>query len=291
MNTPADKSPLILTTEERPRRIAARKAAANDDTVSPKRRMRLYVIGFYLVLFGIWQAVISLHWAPDYLFPSPYQVFKRLYELVTEGFMLPSIQATLFRMGIGFSIAGAIGLTIGLFMGMSAIAHACMKSLFLGLQTLPTAAWAPLSLLIFGLKDQGIYFVIVMSAAPAIAIATADGILNIPPIYLRAARTLGTPGVMMPFRIIIPAALPAIVTGIKLGWTLGWHGAVSAELIKSVVGLGFLLNMGRELNDAAQVFAIMIVTILFGLLLDRFLFGIFEHRIRKRWGLTKEVAA
>src|SRR3954471_20849491 len=290
MNTPADKSSLILTSEERPRPIAARRAAANAEPRSSKRRMRFYVVGFYLLLFGTWQAVISLHWAPDYMFPSPYQVFKRLYELVTEGFLLPSMQATLVRMGIGFSIAAAIGLTIGLLMGMNAIAHACMKSLFLGLQTLPTAAWAPLSLLIFGLKDQGIYFVIVMSAAPAIATATADGILNIPPIYLRAARTLGTPGIMMPFRIIIPAALPAIVTGIKLGWTLGWHGAVSAELIKSVVGLGFLLNMGRELNDAAQVFAIMIVTILFGLLLDRFLFGIVEYRIRRRWGLTKEAA-
>jgi NitT/TauT family transport system permease protein len=141
------------------------------------------------------------------------------------------------------------------------------------------------------LDEKGIYFVVVMSSAPAMAIATSDGILNIPPIFLRAARTLGTPAVMMPFRIIFPAALPAIVTGIKLGWTLGWHGAVSAELIKSVVGLGFLMNAGRELNDAAQVFAIMIVTIVFGLLLDRFLFGIVEHRIRKRWGLTKEAAA
>ena len=285
-----DRSPAILDADGRARRYSWQKSATAPPP-QPKWRMRYYVTGFYLLLFGMWQVVISLHWAPDYLFPSPYQVFKRLYELITEGFMLPSIQATLVRMGIGFSIAAAIGLAIGLFMGINAIAHACMKSLFLGLQTLPTAAWAPLSLLIFGLKDQGIYFVIVMSAAPAIAIATADGILNIPPIYLRAARTLGTPGIMMPFRIIIPAALPAIVTGIKLGWTLGWHGAVSAELIKSVVGLGFLLNMGRELNDAAQVFAIMIVTILFGLLLDRFLFGIFEHRIRKRWGLTKEVAA
>lgn len=291
MNTPADNSRVTVAAEQRSTRISAGRAAAQSAAAAPKRRMRFYVIGFYLLLFATWQTVISLHWAPDYLFPSPAQVFKRLYELVTEGFMLPSIQATLYRMAIGFSIAAAIGLVLGLGMGMSAIAHACLKSLFLGLQTLPTAAWAPLSLLIFGLKDTGIYFVIVMSAAPAIAIATADGILNIPPIYLRAARTLGTPAAMMPFRIIVPAALPAIVTGIKLGWTLGWHGAVSAELIKSVVGLGFLLNAGRELNDAAQVFAIMIVTILFGLLLDRFLFGIFEHRIRKRWGLTKETVA
>jgi NitT/TauT family transport system permease protein len=291
MNTQADKSGITVAAEQRSTRISAGRAAAQTAAAAPKRRMRFYVVTFYLLLFAIWQTVISLHWAPDYLFPSPAQVFKRLYELVTEGFMWPSIKATLYRMAIGYSIAAAIGLVLGLVMGMSTIAHACLKSLFLGLQTLPTAAWAPLSLLIFGLKDTGIYFVIVMSAAPAIAIATADGILNIPPIYLRAARTLGTPAAMMPFRIIVPAALPAIVTGIKLGWTLGWHGAVSAELIKSVVGLGFLLNAGRELNDAAQVFAIMIVTILFGLLLDRFLFGIFENRIRRRWGLSKEAVA
>jgi len=91
----------------------------------------------------------------------------------------------------------------------------------------------------------------------------------------------------MPYRIIMPAALPGIVTGIKLGWTLGWHGAVSAELIKSSVGLGYLLYMGRELNDASQVLGIMVLTILFGLLLDRFLFGLVEKRIRIRRGLEQ----
>ena len=144
----------------------------------------------------------------------------------------------------------------------------------------------PISLLIFGLSDTGIYFVIIMSSVAAIAIATSDGILQIPRIYLRAASTLGTPRYAMPARVIVPAALPSVVTGIKLGWTLGWHGAVSAELIKSTVGLGFLLYMGRELNDAAQVLGIMLITILFGLLLDRFLFGLIEQRIRKRWGLV-----
>ena len=91
----------------------------------------------------------------------------------------------------------------------------------------------------------------------------------------------------MPLTVILPAALPRIVTGIKLGWTLGWHGAVSAELIKSSVGLGYLLYMGRELNDAPQVIGIMLVTILTGLLLDRFVFGSVERRIRRRWGLEK----
>jgi NitT/TauT family transport system permease protein len=251
----------------------------------PARSTTLYVAAFYLALFGAWQLLFSLGIVGQYLFPSPAHVAERLWELGSDGMLWPSIRATLLRMALGFSISAALGLVIGLFMGMSPIVNSCLRSLFLGLQTLPTAAWVPISLLLFGLKESGIYFVIIMSSVAAIAIATSAGILNIPPAYLRAARTLGTPAYAMPHRVIIPAALPSIVTGIKLGWTLGWHGAVSAELIKSSVGLGYLLYMGRELNDASQVIGIMLLTILFGLALDRFLFGRIEKGIRVRWGL------
>ena len=252
------------------------------------KRIGPYVLLFYLLIFAVWQGLFSTGWIHDYLFPSPLQVGQRLWELASDNYLLPSVKATLLRMVVGFSIAGVIGLLIGLVMGMNTIVNSCLKSLFLGLQTLPTAAWVPISLLLFGLSVRGIYFVIIMSSAPAVAIATSGGILHIPPLYLRAARTLGTRWYAMPLRVILPAALPATITGLKLGWTLGWHGGVSAELIKSTVGLGFLLNMGRELNDAAQVIGIMVVTILFGLLLDRFLFGIIEQRIRRKWGLEKE---
>jgi NitT/TauT family transport system permease protein len=252
------------------------------------KRATIYLLLFYILIFAAWQILFSAGLIPDYLFPSPVQVAKRLWELGADGYLIPSIAATLKRMAIAFSIAVAIGLGIGLMMGISSIINHCLKSLFLGLQTLPTAAWVPISLLIYGLSVHGIYFVIIMSSVPAIAIATSSGILHIPPLYLRAARTLGTRWYAMPTRVILPAALPAIMTGLKLGWTLGWHGGVSAELIKSSVGLGFLLYMGRELNDSSQVIGIMVVTILFGLLLDRFLFGVIEKRIRIRWGLEKE---
>lgn len=247
--------------------------------------LNLVILAFYLALAAVWQLVSSLGIVHDYLFPSPAHVARRLWELGADGMLWPSIRATLWRMALGFSISAAIGLSIGLLMGVNRVINGCLRSLFLGLQTLPTAAWVPIALLLFGLSDRGIYFVIVMSSVAAVAIATSSGILNIPPLYLRAARTLGTPAYAMPYRVIIPAALPSIVTGIKLGWTLGWHGVVSAELIKSSVGLGYLLYMGRELNDASQVLAIMLLTILFGLALDRFLFGRIEKRIRARWGL------
>lgn len=252
------------------------------------RKTTIYVPLFYVLIFAAWQALFNAGVIPDYLFPSPLQVGERLWELGEDGYLLPSVEATLKRMAAGFSIAAVMGLNIGLLMGVTPLINSCLKSLFLGLQTLPTAAWVPISLLIFGLSDHGIYFVIIMSSAPAIAIATSNGILHIPPIYIQAAQTLGTRWYGMPGRVILPAALPTIITGLKLGWTLGWHGGVSAELIKSSVGLGFLLYMGRELNDAAQVIGIMVVTIMFGLLLDRFFFGVIEHRIRVRWGVEKK---
>ncbi len=250
-------------------------------------RIKYFVVGFYALLLITWQALFSLQLIPDYLFPSPLQVAQRMWELAKENYLWPSIKATFQRMAIGFAIAASSGLVIGLIMGMSRIVNSCLRSLFLGLQTLPTAAWVPVSLLLFGLSDHGIYFVIIMSSAPAMAIATCDGILQIPIIYLRVGRTLGTPAYAMPIRIMLPAALPSIVTGLKLGWTLAWHGGVSAELIKSTIGIGFLLQMGRELNDSAQVIGIMLLTILFGVLLDRFFFGLIQKRLLRRWGLAQ----
>jgi len=253
-----------------------------------QRRITYYVLAFYLLIVAVWQALFSAHRIPDYLLPSPLQVAGRLGELTTDTYLWPSVKATFGRMGVGFSIAASVGLVLGLVMGMSRVVNGCLRSLFLGLQMLPTAAWVPVSLLYFGLSDRGMYFVIIMSSTPAVAIATSDGIQHIPPIYLRAARTLGTPAYAMPARVILPASLPSIVTGMKLGWTLAWHGCVSAELIKSSIGLGYLLQMGRELSDAPQVIGIMVLTILFGLLLDRFFFGLIQKRILVRWGLAQK---
>ncbi len=225
---------------------------------------------------------------PSHLLPSPADVLRRTGELFNDGVLVRSIRATLLRMIGGFGVSAVLGLFLGVIMGASAAARDCLRSLLLGLQTLPSAAWVPISLLAFGLTDTSIYFVIVMSSVGGIAVAVADGIANVPPLFLRAARTLGTPRYAITYRVVLPAALPSIVTGMKLGWTLGWHGAVSAELIRSTLGLGFLLHMGRELNDAAQVVAIMLITIALGLLIDKSVFGVIEQRVRARRGLGAE---
>src|SRR5262245_36202525 len=145
---------------------------------NPDRNPSLYVLAFYLALFAAWQLLFSLGLVKEYLFPSPSHVAKRLYELAADGMLTPSIKATLVRMALGFSISAGLGLLIGFFMGTSRIINSCLRSLFLGLQTLPTAAWVPISLLLFGLSDRGIYFVIIMSSVAAIAIATSSGIVQ-----------------------------------------------------------------------------------------------------------------
>jgi NitT/TauT family transport system permease protein len=253
-------------------------------------RNTLALLAFLLAALILWQAVTALRLLPSYAFPSPAQVVERLWELAVDGQLWPSVRASVIRMALGFVLSAALGLLIGLAMGTSELVSSSLRSVFLGLQTLPSAAWVPISLLIFGLSDASIYFVIIMSSTAAMAIATADGIAHIPPVFMRAARTLGTPPRAMSTRVVLPAALPSIVTGIKLGWTLGWHGVVSAELIKSSVGLGFLLHAGRELNDAAQVIGIMLVTIFLGLLLDRLLFATVERSVRARWGFAPVAA-
>ncbi len=253
----------------------------------PVRGRTFALIGFLLMLLAVWQGVWSLGLLPGYSLPSPAQVVTRLAELASDGTLWPSVQASVVRMILGFVLSAALGLALGLAMGLLPVADSCLRSLFLGMQTLPSVAWVPIALLLFGLGNAAIYFVIVMSSMAAMAIATADGITHIPPHYLQAARSLGTSGAALATRVAFPAALPSIVTGVKLGWTLGWHGVVSAELIKSTVGLGFLLHAGRELNDAAQVVGIMLVTVLIGLLLDRLVFATIERKVRARWGFVQ----
>ncbi|MBI1977980.1 MAG: ABC transporter permease subunit, partial [Candidatus Omnitrophica bacterium] len=161
-----------------------------------------------------------------------------------------------------------------------------LGSLMVGLQVLPSICWLPLAILWFGLNEQAIQFVIIMGAFLSIAIATDSGIRNIPPIYIRAAKTMGVKGLVLYARVILPAALPSIATGMKLGWSFAWRSLMAGELIFVSVGLGHLLQIGRELNDMPQVMAVMLLIVFVGLLFDQLLFARFEKKLRRLWGVA-----
>ena len=161
--------------------------------------------------------------------------------------------------------------------------------LALGLQALPSVCWVPLALLWFGQTEAAMLFVVVMGTIWSVAIATDGGVRTVPPIYLKAARTMGSQGLHTWLWVVLPAALPTIVGGMKQGWAFAWRSLMAAEIYVSVLtgfGLGHLLHYGRELFAMDQVIGIMLVVMAGGILVDRLLFGPVERFLRRRWGLV-----
>ncbi len=244
-------------------------------------------LGFFAALLVCWEAIVRTGIWPDYLFPGPVQVFDALRHEVEDLTLFYAIAISLRRFVLGFSVALVIGIGLGLFIGSIRVARETVGVLLIGLQSLPNIAWLPMGLLWFGLNDGAILFVIVMGVVNSVAMATADGIRNVPPLYRRAARTMGAHGVALYLNVVLPAALPSIMTGIKLGWTFGWHALIAGEMLFVSLGLGHLLVMGRELSDMAQVMAVMLVIVAIGLLMERLVFSPLERRVRRRWGLER----
>ena len=241
---------------------------------------------FFATLIAIWQIAASSGLWAEYIFPSPLSVAQTLARGFQNGTFIVGIVTSLQRLLIGFGISAVIGIVSGLALGRVKLLDETFGALVLGLQTLPSICWLPLALLWFGLSETAILFVVVMGALLAITTATEAGVKNTPPLYLRAARNLGARGWKLYALVIFPAALPEIITGMKLGWSFAWRSLMAAELLYVSLGLGHLLMMGRELNDMSQVVAVMLVIIAIGLVVDRLIFAPLETRVRARWGLT-----
>jgi len=240
---------------------------------------------FYALLVLIWEAVSRAGVWPPYLFPSPSDVVKAFVWGFQDRSFLIGLTLSVQRIVIGYLISVFLGVALGLLIGRFKILDETLGSLMLGLQVLPSICWLPLAILWFGLSEQAIQFVVVMGAFLSIAIATDSGIRNISPIYVRAAKTMGVQGFALYRRVIVPAALPSIITGMKLGWSFAWRSLMAGELLFVSVGLGQLLQTGRELHDIAQVVAVMMMIAAIGLVFDRLIFAELEKRIRLKWGV------
>ncbi|MGB8158574.1 MAG: ABC transporter permease subunit, partial [Nitrososphaeraceae archaeon] len=157
-----------------------------------------------------------------------------------------------------------------------------------GLQSFPSIAWVPFAILLIGLNDSGILFVVIMSSVFSIMISTYSGIRNIPPIYIRSARNMGAKGISLFRHVMLPAATPSLIVGIRQGWSFAWHALVGAEmLITTLVGLGYILSVGREFSNMPQIIAAMIVIFTIGWIFDRLVFSKVDEKVRDRWGLNQ----
>lgn len=240
---------------------------------------------FFLVLLAIWEGVARSGIWPDYLLPGPFAVLNALVAGFQKGLFLSAIVVSMQRIAFGYAIALAIGVTIGMLMGRIRVLDETVGSLVLGIQALPSVCWLPLAVLWMGLSERAIIFVVVMGALGSIALGVESGVKNTPPLYLKAARNLGARGLALYRDVVLPAALPSIISGLKQGWSFAWRSLMAGELLFFTLSLGNLLQTGRDLNDAAQVMAVMVMIIVIGMAVDRLIFAPVERRIRRRWGL------
>jgi len=245
-------------------------------------RLRLV---FFAGLILLWEGLVRLHIWPSYVFPSPLAVARSLFDGILSGMVPIAVLTSLRRVALAYAGSLLIGIPLGLSLGRSRLLQDTLGTLVLGLQALPSICWLPLALLWFGLSETAIAFVVVMGAVLSITLSTADGVRNTPPLYLRAARTMGARGWRLYSGVILPSALPAILSGMKLGWSFAWRSLMAAELLYVSLGLGQVLTLGRELNDMSRVLAVMLVIISIGLLTDYAVFRPAERRVRQRWGL------
>jgi NitT/TauT family transport system permease protein len=236
----------------------------------------------------IWQLVVWSGWKPEYVLPGPVAVFETLAEMIADGVVGEAIVITMQRAIIGFAIAIVIGVIVGSLVARVPVLRAAFGSLITGIQTMPSIAWFPLAILLFQLSEQAILFVVVLGAAPAIANGLIAGADHIPPILTRAGRVLGASGFDFYRFVVLPASLPAFVTGLKQGWAFAWRSLMAGELLVIMAdrpSIGFLLNVSREFANARGLLAMMIVILVIGIVVDTVLFGTLDRAIRRRWGL------
>jgi sulfonate transport system permease protein len=242
---------------------------------------------------AIWQGVVWSGWKPEYLLPGPGAVFAKLGDLIGDGTLTEALGITLERALTGFALAVLIGTVVGSLVAQVRPLRSAVGSLITGVQTMPSIAWFPLAILLFKLSEGAIMFVVVLGAAPSIANGLITGVDHIPPILLRAGRVLGARGLASYRHVVLPAALPGFVGGLKQGWAFAWRSLMAGELLVVIAGkpsIGFLLQNYRNLSDAEGLLAMMIAVLAVGILVDTLVFGTAERAIRRRWGLVDPAA-
>ena len=242
---------------------------------------------FFAAIVTLWLLMVaSGRWSPM-LLPSPLSVWEYLWSAFLDGSLLEATVVTVRRLLTGYAIGVLIGLPLGLLTSTSQFFEDTIGSMALGLQTLPSVCWIPLALLWFGQTESAMLFVVIMGTVWSVVIATDTGARTIPPIFARAARTMGSEGFHQWTRVILPASLPFLVSGMKQGWAFAWRSLMAAEIYVTILtgfGLGHLLHYGRELNAMDQVIGIMLVIVVVGLLADKALFSPWERFLHRRWG-------
>ncbi|TDF42667.1 ABC transporter permease subunit [Streptomyces sp. WAC05374] len=246
------------------------------------------VVAVALVLV-VWQLLVTAKVTDEFKLPPPAAVWDSLRTMWLEGTLLDVLWTSVSRALLGFLMALAIGTPLGLLVARVRFVRAAIGPILSGLQSLPSVAWVAPAVLWLGLNDSMMYAVILLGAVPSIANGLVAGVDQVPPLFLRAGRTLGATGLRGAWHIVMPAALPGYLAGLKQGWAFSWRSLMAAEIIASSpelgLGLGQLLENGRNNIDMPGIFLAILLILLVGIAIDLLIFSPLERAVLRRRGL------
>ena len=238
-----------------------------------------------LVLYGIWQLVVSTQHPVN--LPSPSQVGSELQSQWEQGRIQHAVGNSLYHGVLGFLISAAVATPLGVLLARVAVLRRSLRPLITGLQSLPSVVWVPAGILWFGLSAKTLFFVVLMGAIPSIVNGTISGIDQVPPLYLRVGHVLGARGLTLARHVLLPAALPGYLGGLKQGWAFSWRSLMAAELIASsgTLGLGQLIEDARNVSSFPGVIVGIFAILVVGIAVDLLFFSPLERSILRRRGL------
>ena len=247
-----------------------------------------------VVLVALWQLVVWSGVRPSYTLASPQDVWTTLRSLFGDRTALTAIGTSVERGVIGFVVATLIATPLGVLISRVRLLRASVGPLITGLQVLPSVAWVPAAILWFGISDATMYFVILLGAVPSIINGLLSGVDQVPPLFRRVGTVLGAGRWQMVRHVILPAAMPGYVAGLRQGWAFSWRSLMAAELIvvggRLGFGLGALLDQGRQLSDTSVVIAAILLILVVGIAVELLFFAPLERRILRSRGLAADTA-
>ena len=243
-----------------------------------------------IALIVVWELVYLAHVKPHSLLPSPADVASSLRQHAANGELWRDLWGSTHRAVLGFLVALAIGTPLGALLGRVKLLRRMFQPIVSGLQSLPSVAWVPAAVIWFGLSPSTIYFVVLMGAIPSVTNGTIAGLDQVPPLFTRVGTVLGARGLTMARLVLLPAALPTYIGGLRQGWAFAWRSLMAAELIAYSArlggGLGQLLNQGQELVDESTVLGAILMILVVGIVIELGVFAPVERRVLHNRGLT-----
>ncbi len=239
----------------------------------------------------VWEAVAFAKIWPAYSFPTPQGVAESMLDGFKDHSFWIGIGISVQRVIIGYVISVILGVFLGMALAWSKFLDDTVGHLALSLQSLPSVCWLPIAILWFGLHESAIIFVTVMGSMLAVTQATKAGFDNVPRILSMAGRNLGAKGPQMFWHVLLPASLPHLLDGLRQGWAFAWRSLVQGEMLYGALGLGQLLNEGRDLDDINRLVAVMLLIALIGYVVDSILFRKIDASVRQKWGMAVAVSA